>query len=72
MSGFNFTKNERINWLLKTTSFSNLASGYIQSAGIQNIQISGFFVAIRRCVNLDPDPNPNRDPLIDPPYINLP
>ena len=54
MTGFNFTKDKRINWYLNTTSFSNLAANYIQSSGISNIQISGFALVYRTCVDLDP------------------
>ena len=54
MSGFNFSKSEENNWYLKTTSFADLSIGYVQSTGIENIQVSGFVVAHRVCVDFDP------------------
>lgn len=55
MSGFNFTKNQQeIKWYLNTSSPADLSVGYIQSFSIVNIQVSGFVVAVRQCVDLDP------------------
>lgn len=47
MSGFNFTKNEEINWYLNTSSYSDHSIGYIHSPGVVSVQVSGFIDAIR-------------------------